>query len=99
MVTTVVDHGRLDHGNEDLTTGEKVSARLWLYPPRRRMGIVPSQAILAAARTGVDIEVGDVSIGIAGECHNVFAAIEQIFTGVGAHADIALIATIQCADE
>jgi hypothetical protein len=47
----------------------------------------------------VDIEVGDVSIGIDGERHSVFAAIEQIFTGVGAQADVALVATIRRADE
>jgi hypothetical protein len=77
-------------------SGENVSARLWLYPPRRRSGTVPSQAILAAATSGVDIEIGDVSIGIEGARHNVFTAIEQIFSGMEANnTDVVLIATVR----
>jgi hypothetical protein len=76
-------------------TEGNISARLWLYPPRLRSGTVPNQAILAAAKAGVDIQIGGVSIGLEGPSHNVFTAIEQIFSGMETQADIALIATIQ----
>jgi hypothetical protein len=73
----------------------RVRARLWVYPPGLRMGNPPGEAIRAAARNGVDLEMGDVSIGIAGNAHGVFGAIEEIFNGLADGTDLALIVTIR----
>jgi hypothetical protein len=95
MITTAIEQATRDSVGRPTETDHKVSARLWLYPPRLRSGTVPSQAIIAAANTGVDVDIGDVSIGIGGACHNVFTAIEQIFRGMGSQSDLVLIATVQ----
>jgi hypothetical protein len=95
-MTATVNAAGQDLARDRPASEERVSARVWLYPPRLRSRTVPSQAILAAATSGVDIEIGDVSIGIEGARHNVFTAIEQIFSGMEASTtDVVLIATVQ----
>jgi hypothetical protein len=80
------------------THDQKVSARVWTYPPCGGSGRVPRQALLAAAEAGVDIEVGEPSIGIDGDCHRVFSALEAIFTALYGREDVAFIATIRRSD-
>jgi hypothetical protein len=96
MTATAIVNAASQHLVRDRPASDgNVSARLWLYPPRLGSGTVPSHAILAGAKSGVDIEISEASIGIQGPCHNVFTAIEQIFSGIGSRDEVALIATIQ----
>jgi hypothetical protein len=73
---------------------DRVRGQLWLYPPRIRPSTIRSRVMEIARPHGVEVDFDDVSLGLSGTRHEVFAAIEEIFATIDPGMDIAFVVTV-----